>query len=170
MSWHDSARTLEPDADSALREELRGLLGVRPRTSYFETEPSPELMLLADDLRREAKRRNHTARKQHSWMLMAAALPVALALGGISTWGMQQKHRADAFASAVQRQETELQRMAATLLKVQGAAPSQALAPETLQLASSAKPKPKRRGKELIIPVERSAEPLANDTQQVKGH
>jgi hypothetical protein len=170
MSWHDSARTLESDTDSALREELRGLLGVRPRTNYFEAEASPELILLADDLRREAKRRNHTARKQHSWMLLAAALPVALALGGISTWGMTQKHRADAYASAVQQKDTELQRLAATL-KAQGVvAPSLALAPENLQLASHIAPKPKQRGKELIIPVERSAEPLTNDTQQVKGH
>lgn len=171
MSWHDPARTLEPEADAALREEMRSLLGFVPR-NYFESEPSAELMLLADDLRREAKRRNHTARKQHSWMLMAAALPLALMVAGVGAWGVTQKHKADSYAAAMQAKEAELQRMAATLKATEGpSAPSRTVASEPLQLASrSTAPKPKLKGKELIIPVERTAEPLANDTQRVKGH
>ena len=170
MSWHDPARTLEPDADAALRDELRALLGVRPRNE-FELEPTPELVLLADDLRREAKRRNHTARKQHSWMLLAAALPFALVLGGVGTWGLAQKHKAESYAAAIQAKDAELQRLAAAS-RVQAApsAPSTAPAPApaVVQMASHA-PR-KRKGMELVIPVERSPQPLLNDTQQVKGH
>ena len=150
---------------------MRSLLGFEPR-NYFESEPTPELNLLADDLRREATRRNRTARKEHSWMLMAAALPFALILTGVGAWGVNQKHKADGYAAVMQSKDAELQRMAATLQTVAAtaAAPSQALAPATLQMASHALPKPKLKGKELIIPVERTAEPLANDTQRVKGH
>ena len=104
MSWHDSDRIFEADADAALREELRALLGVGPRNE-FEVEVTPELMLLADDLRREALRRNRTARKQNSWMLLAAALPFALLLGGVSVWGVAQKHRAEGYAASVQQKD-----------------------------------------------------------------
>ena len=86
MSWHDPARALEPESDTALRNELRGLLGMSrstPETSYFEAEPTPELIQLADELRREARRRNLTARKKSSWMLLAAALPFALVTAGM---------------------------------------------------------------------------------------
>jgi hypothetical protein len=169
MSWHDPARTPEPDADALLREELRALLAVGPRNE-FEVEATPELILLADDLRREAKRRNRTTRKQHSWMLMAAALPFALVLGGVSAWGVAQKHKAEGYAAAIQQKDAELQRMAAAS-RPRPIAPAQstALAPAVVQVASHA-PKARPKGMELVIPVERSAQPILNDTQQVKGH
>ena len=48
MSWHDPARALEPESDTALRNELRGLLGLPvPETSYFEAEATPELVSCA---------------------------------------------------------------------------------------------------------------------------
>ena len=171
MSWHDPARSLEPATDAALREELRTLLGVAPR-NYFESEASPGLILLADDLRREAIRRNHTARKKSSWMLLAAALPIALAVGGVGAWGLGQKHKADALAATnAQNQATIRQMMAASQ---PAPAPSQAAPNQTL-LASdrklAGKPKGKKEApKELVIPVERTLDPLANDTQRVKGH
>ena len=171
MSWHDSDRIFEADADAALREELRALLGVGPRNE-FEVEVTPELMLLADDLRREALRRNRTARKQNSWMLLAAALPFALLLGGVSVWGVAQKHRAEGYAASVQQKDAEIQRLAtATRPQNLPAAPSAApsAAPGVLQLASHA-PKARTRGMELIIPVERTPQPLQSDTQRVKGH
>ena len=173
MSWHDTARTLEPDADAALREELRGMMGFRPR-SDFELEPTADLILLADDLRREAKRRNRTARKQHSWMLLAAAVPFALVLGGVSSWGLAQKHKAESFAAAAVQKDAELQRLALAIKAQAVPAPpsaAPAAAPGMLQLAShhpAAKPRP--RGMELVIPVERTPQPMLNDTQQVKGH
>jgi len=183
MSWHDPARSLEPEAETALRDELRGLLGMPGgATSYFETEATPELIALADDLRREAVRRNRTARKQHSWMLLAAALPFALALGAVTTWGVGQKRKADNLAAAVTTQQAEIQRMAAA----QRMAPP---APSTPQLARTAPPAqptqpsqshpapallagqstPGIRPKELVIPVQRSAEPTVNNTQRVKA-
>jgi hypothetical protein len=170
MSWHDSARTLEPIEESALRDELRDLLGAGPR-NYFESEPSPELNLLADDLRREAKRRNHTARKQHSWMLLAAALPFALALGAVSVWGLGQKHKAEGYAMAVRQKEVEIQRLAQAVRPQPAAnAPVRTLVLNAQVASRSGSPNLKRKAKELIIPVERSPEPLSNDTQRVKGH
>ena len=173
MSWRDHSRTpeleLESAEDSALREEMRALLGAGPRIAA-EAVPSPELILLAEDLRREAKRRKHTSRKQNSWMLMAAALPFALVLGGVSVWGVTQKHKADHYAYAMQLKDAQIQRMAAAAKAPAQAQPSPAMV-NSFQLAShTLAPKSKQQGKELIIPVERSAEPLLNDTQRVKSH
>ena len=171
MSWHDQARTHEAEADSELREEMRSLLGCGPRKPV-EARTSPEMILLADDLRREAKRRNHTVRKQSSWMLMAAALPFALVLGGLGAWGVGQKHRADRYATTVQQKDAELQRMATAFKAPLGIAPpAKATVVNTFQLATrTLTPKAKSQGKELIIPVERSPEALVTDTQRVKAH
>jgi hypothetical protein len=176
MSWHDPARTLEPEADTALRNELRELLGFpEPEALRFEAEPTPELILLADDLRREATRRNHTARKQRSWMLVAAALPFALALGGVGVWGVGQKHKADHLAAAVAHQEAEIQQLAAAVHQPQ---PAQAI-PAQVPAAKGQRPaqvlllgqaSPRNKPKELVIPVQRSAEPAATDTERVKAH
>jgi outer membrane murein-binding lipoprotein Lpp len=173
MSWHDPARSLEPESETALRNELRGLLGMpAPATSYFETEPTPELILLADDLKREAQRRNRTFRKKNSWMLLAAALPFALALGGVGVWGVGQKHKVDQLAAAVAQQQTQIQRLAATQQQAQPAAvPAPVAAPTTRtppQVLLVGQTSPRKKPKELVIPVQRSAEPNANDTQRVK--
>ena len=172
MSWHDPDRSQEPAADTALRAELRALLGMPiPAATYFETEPTAELIALADDLRREARRRNRTARKKTSWMLLAAALPFALALGGVGAWGIGQKHQVDQLAAAVAHQEAEIQRLAAAARQAQPApAPVQVQTgkgrpPQTLLMGQA----PSRtKARELVIPVERSAEPVVNDTQRVK--
>ena len=174
MSWRDTPRTFEleqeSESDSALREEMRSLLGAGPRKPVEAAPPSPELILLAEDLRREAKRRNHTARKQTSWMLMAAAVPFALILSGVSVWGVSQKHKADHYAQAMRLKDAEIQRMAAASQPPPVPAARPAMV-NTFQVASHpVLPKPKQQGKELIIPVERSVEPLANDTQRVKTH
>jgi hypothetical protein len=173
MSWHDPARSLEPESETALRNELRGLLGMpAPATSYFETEPTPELILLANDLKREARRRNRTFRKKNSWMLMAAALPFALALGGVGVWGVNQKHKADLLAAAVAQQQAQIQRLAATQQQPQPApapaAPVAAPATRQPQVLLMGQTAPRHKPRELVIPVQRSAEPNANDTQRVK--
>lgn len=167
MSWHDPARSQEPETDAALREELRGLLGIGPRNT-FELEPTAELIRLADDLRREATRRNHTARKQHSWMLMAAALPLALMLVGVGSWGFSQKTKADSLAAANSQKDATIQRLAAAAAPAApaSATPAPVLRVEDRKVAGAPKPKPK----ELVIPVEPSASPLTHDTTQVKGH
>jgi outer membrane murein-binding lipoprotein Lpp len=178
MSWHDPARALEPESDTALRNELRGLLGLpEPETSYFEAEPTPELIALADDLRREALRRNHTARRKTSWMLLAAALPFALALGGVGVWGVGQKHKADQLASAVAHQEAEIQQLAAAQQhQAPAAAAAQALPAhvpaakgQPSQVLLMGRTAPRNKAKELVIPVQRSPEPTANDTERVKA-
>jgi hypothetical protein len=174
MSWHDPDRIGESQAETALRDELRGLLGIPAGpANYFETEVTPELALLADDLRREALRRNRTARQKSSWMLLAAALPFALALGGVGIWGMTQKQKADGLAAAVARQETQIQTLAAAVRAVQTApqalpvqAPQAKAQPAPLVANSHARPRPK----ELVIPVERSTGINPSDTQQVKAH
>jgi outer membrane murein-binding lipoprotein Lpp len=173
MSWHDPARSLEPESETALRNELRGLLGMpAPATSYFETEPTPELIQLADDLKREAQRRNRTFRKRNSWMLLAAALPFALALGGVGVWGVGQKHKVDQLAAAVAQQQAQIQRLAATQQQAQPANPAPVTAPaartQPPQVMLVGQAAPRKKPKELVIPVQRSAEPNANDTQRVK--
>ena len=123
MSWSDPARRFEPAEDQALREELAGMLGV-PATripasrNFFDAEPTPELIALADKLRGEADRRRHTQRRRPSWMLAAAVLPFLLVLAGLGNWGASHKRRADeALTQAAQakeearNRERELQRM-----------------------------------------------------------
>lgn len=180
MSWHDPDRSGEPEDETALRNELRGLLGLPARdarSNYFETEPTPELIRLADDLRREARRRTHTVRKRSSWLLAAAALPFAVTLAGVGAWGLAQKHRVDQLNARVAEQESQVQRLATALHAVPAASPA-ALPAATAPAAAARPPQvmlvgkggPKGKPKELVIPVERTAEPTLNDTQRVKAH
>jgi hypothetical protein len=178
MSWHDPDRIGESQADSALRNELRGLLGIAAGpANYFETEVTPELAGLADELRREAQRRNRTVRHKHSWMLLAAALPFALTLGAVGTWGVAQKQKADGLAAALTRQEAQIQQLAATVRTLQPAQPAQPLqvqapasktlpAPSAQMLAGRRTP---AKPKELVIPVERSTEINPGASQTVKS-
>jgi hypothetical protein len=168
MSWHDSQRFSEPASETALREELRGLLGWEAR-NYFESEPTPELVALAEDLRREARRRNHTARNRSHWMLLAAAVPLALAFGGVSLWGIKQKHRAEDLAAAVVQREVEIARMASSQ-KAPAIPATTPQKPETL-LASAAKPASKSpKPKQLVIQLDQPTRQVVSDTQQVKAH
>jgi len=168
MSWLDPARLNEPDEDRALREELRGLLG-GPAPNFFQVSVTPEIIALAEDLRREAQRRRHTARRRPSWMLMAAALPFALALTGLGAWGFQQKQRADVLAQDLAHQDREHREQLVAVsnqLKTEREAREEFV--RTLQKEG---PKGQRRlGKELVIPVDRNPIPAAADTQQVKAH
>jgi len=189
MSWHDPARSLEPESDSILRDELRGLLGMPAQpANYFESEPSPELIRLADDLRREARRRNHTARRRSTWMLIAAALPFALAVGGVGAWGIRQEHRADQLAAAVTQQASQIQQLAAAQAHpapagqaVEAVPPGagarigrgrSAQPPQTFLVGSAAHPKAMAKpakGMELVIAVPRAATPDPGNTQTVKS-
>jgi hypothetical protein len=143
---------------------------MEPR-NYFESEPTPELVALADDLRREARRRTHTARTRSHWMLLAAALPLALAFGGVSTWGIHQKHKAEDLAAAVVQKDGEIARMAAAAKQlgepIPGQQPTQ---PQQALLASHHKPSRQLKGKELVIPVVKPEGQIPQDTQQVKAH
>ncbi len=168
MSWLDPQRSQEPSGDTALRAELRSLLGMKPR-NYFESEPTPELVALAEELRKEARRRNHTARRRSHWMLLAAALPLAVAFGGVSLWGIAQKHKAEDLASAMVQKEAELTRMAASARRAP--VPEKSVQVQQPLLVSGRKqPKPATKGKELVIPIERPANVIPQDTQQVKAH
>lgn len=180
MSWHDPDRRSEPEDETALRNELRGLLGLPARDVrsplLFEAEATPELIRLADNLRQEARRRNHTARRRSSWMLAAAALPFTLALGGVGTWGLMQKHKVDQLAARVAEGESQVQRLAAALQAMPTAQPAAvpAAAPTTKaqppQVLLVGKGNPKAKPKELVIPIDRTAEPNLTETQQVKNH
>ncbi|BDU75117.1 hypothetical protein [Mesoterricola sediminis] len=172
MSWLDPQRSQESAEDTLLREELRALLGFQPR-NLFETEPTPELIALAEDLRREARRRNRTSRKQTHWMLMAAALPLAIAFGGVGLWGLSQKNKADELATAITRQEAEITRLAGVVKQLGTTSPeaSRALNPAPSLLAVKDQPKAKQpKGKELVIPVDNPASVVPQDTQRVKAH
>ncbi len=107
-------------------------------------------------------------------MLLAAALPFALALGGVGAWGIGQKHKAEQLAAAVAREEAEIQRLAAAAPA--GPAPAarrlrpRAARSRPAQTLLVGQASPRNKPKELVIPVERSAEPTVNDTQSVKAH
>jgi len=168
MPWLDSARLDEPAEDRALREELRGLLG-GPAPNFFHAEVTPELVALAEDLRREAQRRRNTARQKPNWMLLAAAIPFALVLTGLGAWGIHQKQRADVLAQDLARQNNEYQQQlvaASAQLKNERQAKD-----ELVRVIQKEDPKAFRRfGKELVIPVDRNSIPAAANTQQVKGN
>jgi len=168
MSWSDPARRFEPIEDVQLRDELRDLLGLGPVKAVASPEPSSELKALADDLHREAQRRSRTERKRPSWgLLAAAALPLLVALGGMGTWGLQQKQRADAFASQAQRQEQELTRLASThATEVAKERQAKEEVQQKLQLASR---KGGRKAEPyLVIPVEKPLKVMGDDYQRVK--
>lgn len=164
MSSHDPVCIDESAGDRALREELSQLLGA-PAPNFFHAEPSPEMIALAEDLRREAARRRRTTRQRPSWMLLAAALPLALAFTGMATWGIQQKRRADAMAVVVVEKEQALQRAAVEVREQR----------QALQLAASIQDKGSAKGKpgvtprpgELVIPVD-AATPGQSDVRVVK--
>ncbi len=168
MSWPDPARLSESAEDRALREELRGLLG-GPAPFLLQAEVTPELMALAEELRREAHRRRHTSRRKPTWILLAAALPFALVVAGMGAWGFQQKQRAEAFAQALARQDNEHRQQ---LVAVSNQLKTEREAREAFVRAVQKEgPKGQRRlGQELVIPVDRNPIPAAADTQLVKGH
>ncbi len=170
MPWPDPARRFEPAEDQELRDELRDLLGMSAESrTFFPSEPTPELVALADKLRAEARRRRNTDRARPFWTLLAAALPVALVLGGLSIWGHQQKLRADQLAAEMQRKEREAQ--VAEAARMELIRTRQALDEERQRQegeAKAAKGAP-RRERGLVIPVERGSAPLYPETQTVKN-
>jgi hypothetical protein len=168
MSWSDPARRFEPAEDVQLRAELRDLLGLGVRAEAKVSEPTAELRALADDLRREAQRRSRTQRKRPTWgLLAAAALPLLVALAGLSTWGIQQKQRADGLALQAQHQEQELTRQAA-LHATEVAKERQAKEEVQQQLQLVARKGGRRTEPYLVIPVEKPLKVTGDDYQRVK--
>lgn len=166
MSWHDPARNQESSEDSGLREELSQLLGLPART-FFAAAPTPKMIALADDLRREALRRRHTSRNRPVWMLLAAGLPLALAVGALGSWGFQNKQRADALAAAVVQQELQLQKMTKSAV----VPPTQSIQVAAPVVAQNTAPRGKvktRPDGELVLEV-KSYQTPSLDTQPVKG-
>lgn len=123
MQWPEPVRRFESPEDKELRAELADLLGYSPAqarqmggeaSNYFGAKPTPELVVLAEKLRTEAQRRRNTSRQRSGWMLVAAGLPIALALSGLGSWGVQQKRKADtanaAAAAAMESLKAQQQR------------------------------------------------------------
>jgi hypothetical protein len=167
MPWRDPSRRFEPAEDQALRDELRDLMGLGVEGPLLEAEPTPELIALADKLRAEAQRRRNTNRRPAYWTLMAAALPVALVLGGLSVWGHQQMRRAEQLAQEVARQEREARQAAAAQAELQRARQeleARTREAESLKLARSTD----GRRKGLVIPVDRAPKHPFQETQTVK--
>lgn len=168
MSWSDPAQRFEPIEDVQLRAELRELLGLGASTQRAASPVTEELATLADDLRKEAQRRRRTERRRPSWGLMAAAaLPLLAALAGLGTWGIQQKQRADTLAVHAQRQEAELNRIAAAnAVELARERKEKEEAQQQLQLVARAIPK--KSLPYLVIPVEKPLRLQGEDYQRVK--
>lgn len=190
MSWSDPARRFEPAEDQALREELAGLLGMSDSRgpaargpaarNFFDAEPTPELIALADKLRAEADRRRHTQRRRPSWMLAAAVLPFLLVLAGLGNWGSTHKRRAEeAQNRAAQAEEEarnrarELQRMTleSSKAEIERDREERQGFRATHQAAAGSRAKTIRRpaGAELVIPVDHPLRAPALDAQRVKA-
>jgi hypothetical protein len=189
MPWPEPVRRFESPEDRELRAELTELLGYRPAqgagpVNFFGAKPTPELIALAEKLRAEAQRRRNTARRRPVWLLAAAGLPIALALTGLGTWGVQQKRKAEAAAAAVQAMEerarhakeaseAELHRSREHGLQ-QGGSLQLAAAPGTARPATEAQAKDAaRKGRKRldpypVIPVERGVVPGPAGTTPVK--
>ena len=171
MSWSDPARRFEPVEDVQLRAELRDLLGLGlllPIAASNATEPSAELVNLAENLRQEAQRRSRTERKRPTWgLLAAAALPLLATLVGLGSWGFQQKHRADGLAAQTQRQEQELTQLASShASEVARERQAKEQVQQQLQLASR---KGGRKAEPyLVIPIEKPLKVMGDDYQRVK--
>jgi len=168
MSWSDPARRFEPAEDVELRAELRELLGLGAVPQRVVAPVTEELASLADDLRKEAQRRRRTERRRPSWGLMAAAaLPLLAALAGLGTWGVQQKQRADGLAAHAQRQEAELDRIAAAnAAELARERKAKEEAQQQLQLVARALPK--KSLPYLVIPVDKPLRMQGEDYQRVK--
>lgn len=112
MSWPDPNRRFEPAEDAALRAELGELLGLEAPAAPSRREPTPELIHLAEELRKEAQRRRRTERRRPSWGLMAAAvIPLVAGMAAFGAWGAVQQRKAEALAEKAQQAE-RLERVA----------------------------------------------------------
>lgn len=151
MSWSDPARRFEPAEDKALRAELSDLLGLEPQQPS-PAEPTPELTLLAEELRKEALRRRRTERRRPSWGFMAAAvLPLLAGMGVLGWWGHQQQRKAEALAAQAQRvMELERVNEARRLALVKEREARQQMHEELVRVAA----KQGRKIPELVIPAE----------------
>ena len=189
MPWPEPVRRFESPEDKELRAELAELLGHRPvqgagPANYFGAKPTPEVVALAEKLRAEAQRRRNTARRRPGWMLLAAGLPIALALTGLGSWGLHQQRKAEAAAAAVRQMEervrhakeaseAEIQRNREHGLQ-EGGSLQLAAAPEAARPATEAEAKANRKGRKKldpypVIPVERGVVPSPPGTTPVKA-
>lgn len=176
MSWSDPSRRFEPAEDVELRSELRELLGLAPveaSSSSFTTAPSPELTELADSLHREAERRRHAMLKPRpNWWLAAAAFPILVGLGGMSAWGLQQKHRADDLASRMADKDAQIQTIASENAAAKLELASERAAKEDAQaklVQVASKLSPQDRQPYLVIPAKKPVGAEVMDTLRVKA-
>ncbi|HJV91156.1 MAG TPA: hypothetical protein VJ623_12685 [Holophagaceae bacterium] len=109
MSWSDPSRRFEPAEDVQLRAEMSELLGFEPAPRGV-VEPQPDLVVLAEELQKEALRRKRLERRRPSWGLLAAAvLPLAAAVAGLGVWAQGNRVKAEAAVAAAARKTQELE-------------------------------------------------------------
>ena len=155
MQWPEPVRRFESPEDKELRSELAELLGysataqarggIHPGASnFFGVKPTPELVALAEKLRAEAQRRRNTSRHRSGWMLLAAGLPIALALSGLGGWGLHQKTKADQAAAVVQQLEEKQRHAKDASQRVAESLPLAGVEPELPQLPRLTLAPPKR--------------------------
>nr|WP_320133315.1 hypothetical protein [uncultured Holophaga sp.] len=176
MSWHDIACD-ENTEDRELRAELSGLLGLEPGVPVRpQAAVTADSSRMADELLREAQRRRRAVvplvRKRTWPIFLAAGLPFALALAGVGTWGVVQKHRADSLAAAIRLKDAQVEQMAKASAEAAAQAAMQLEAARAVQpgvvrvrdgAGSAARPQ------ELILPLTRTPARAPLETQTVSN-
>jgi hypothetical protein len=186
MSWHDLTNTEEPEEDRALRAEVREMMGVGAATPTPQAADAAAMAALAQSLHREAVRRRRISGapgrrlgRRAAFVALAAAVPMAVTLTALGTWGAGQKRRADALAAKTMELESRQGRMEAALEAARGAGGPAARPQEgqpALQASGQAPAQPKEKGDpaegrrgELVKPEERPARlDNANEQYRVK--
>lgn len=174
MSWSDPAKRFEPVEDIELRSELRELLGLSELQASPSSASDPELIQLAETLRREAERRRHaTLRPRSNWRLAtAAAIPVLLSLGALGAWGVHQKDRADKLASQIADKDAAIQQISAESQSAKLELASERAAKEDAQqklVQVAQKLSPQERQPYLVIPAKKPVGAEVMDTLRVKA-
>lgn len=173
MPWLDPARSEESAEDRELRDDLRRMLAL-PQAEVRNSAPTPEMIALAEDLRREALRRQHTPvlplrRTRPTWTLLAAGLPVLLLLGGMGAWGVQQKRKADALAATLQREKTESERRERAIQAAQERERALRAAPTSQGILVNDPNGKKLKPRQLVLPADSREQVQPMDTYTVKN-
>jgi hypothetical protein len=176
MSWHDimnragSADTDEPEEDRALRRELGEMLGVGPPGGSAGPADMAAMAALSQSLYREAVRRRASAAGlggsgapagsvwgRPLFAALAAAVPLAVTLAALGTWGAGLKRREEALAAKTMELEARQSRLEEAMEAARGGQPVLPTPPVLQASGSPGSPRPAAGAAELVKPEESPA-------------